>query len=76
MGSIPLHYRTSGRRFELCRLRYPARAVKRDAARAALSPEVMAERLRASVGDPLEDLGWLCLRAWRFGNVAHPPRAD
>ncbi|MDH3213049.1 MAG: hypothetical protein OEM05_11250 [Myxococcales bacterium] len=50
--------------------------MKRDAARAALSPEVMAERLRASVGDPLEDLGWLCLRAWRFGNVAHPPRAD
>jgi len=22
----------------------------------------------AHVGDPIEDLGWLCVRAWRFGN--------
>ena len=26
----------------------------------------------AHVGDPVEDLGWLCLRAWRFGNDALP----
>jgi len=25
----------------------------------------------AHVGDPMEDLGWLCVRAWRFGSV-HP----
>lgn len=25
----------------------------------------------AHVGDPMEDLGWLCVRAWRFGG-AHP----
>ena len=24
------------------------------------------------LGDPLEDLGWLCVRAWRFGNDALP----
>jgi aminoglycoside phosphotransferase (APT) family kinase protein len=24
------------------------------------------------VGDPLEDLGWLCARTWRFGNDALP----
>ena len=23
-------------------------------------------------GDPIEDLGWLCVRAWRFGNDAKP----
>ena len=23
-------------------------------------------------GDPIEDLGWLCVRAWRFGNDALP----
>ncbi|MHB8467069.1 MAG: phosphotransferase family protein [Acidimicrobiales bacterium] len=23
-------------------------------------------------GDPLEDLGWLCVKAWRFGNVDLP----
>lgn len=23
-------------------------------------------------GDPLEDLGWLCVRDWRFGNVQQP----
>ncbi len=22
----------------------------------------------AHIGDPMEDLGWLCVRAWRFGN--------
>ncbi len=27
----------------------------------------------AHVGDPMEDLGWLCPRAWRFG--AEPPVA-
>jgi aminoglycoside phosphotransferase (APT) family kinase protein len=26
----------------------------------------------AHVGDPMEDLGWLCVRAWRFGNDALP----
>lgn len=26
----------------------------------------------AHIGDPLEDLGWLCIRSWRFGNDAHP----
>lgn len=25
----------------------------------------------AHVGDPMEDLGWLCVRAWRFGGL-HP----
>jgi aminoglycoside phosphotransferase (APT) family kinase protein len=25
----------------------------------------------AHLGDPLEDLGWLCVRAWRFGAPAH-----
>lgn len=24
----------------------------------------------AHVGDPMEDLGWLCVRAWRFGGSA------
>jgi aminoglycoside phosphotransferase (APT) family kinase protein len=23
-------------------------------------------------GDPLEDLGWMCIRSWRFGNDRHP----
>jgi aminoglycoside phosphotransferase (APT) family kinase protein len=23
----------------------------------------------AHIGDPMEDLGWLCVRAWRFGGV-------
>ena len=23
------------------------------------------------VGDPMEDLGWLCVRAWRFGGPGH-----
>lgn len=27
----------------------------------------------AHVGDPMEDLGWLCVKAWRFGQ--HPPVA-
>jgi aminoglycoside phosphotransferase (APT) family kinase protein len=26
----------------------------------------------AHVGDPLEDVGWLCVRAWRFGNDEMP----
>jgi aminoglycoside phosphotransferase (APT) family kinase protein len=26
----------------------------------------------AHLGDPLDDLGWLCVRAWRFGNDAKP----
>jgi aminoglycoside phosphotransferase (APT) family kinase protein len=26
----------------------------------------------AQVGDPLEDLAWLCVRAWRFGNDDKP----
>ncbi len=25
----------------------------------------------AHLGDPIEDLGWLCVRAWRFGNTAN-----
>jgi aminoglycoside phosphotransferase (APT) family kinase protein len=25
----------------------------------------------ASIGDPMQDLGWLCVRSWRFGGV-HP----
>jgi aminoglycoside phosphotransferase (APT) family kinase protein len=24
------------------------------------------------LGDPVEDLGWLCVRSWRFGNVDQP----
>jgi aminoglycoside phosphotransferase (APT) family kinase protein len=24
----------------------------------------------AHLGDPMEDLGWICVRAWRFGSVA------
>ena len=23
----------------------------------------------AHIGNPMEDLGWLCVRSWRFGNV-------
>ena len=26
----------------------------------------------AHFGDPMEDLGWLCVNAWRFGNIALP----
>jgi aminoglycoside phosphotransferase (APT) family kinase protein len=26
----------------------------------------------AHIGDPAEDLGWLCVRAWRFGSEAGP----
>jgi aminoglycoside phosphotransferase (APT) family kinase protein len=26
----------------------------------------------AHVGDPIEDLGWLCIRSWRFGNDQLP----
>ncbi len=24
------------------------------------------------IGDPMEDLGWICVRSWRFGNDAKP----
>jgi aminoglycoside phosphotransferase (APT) family kinase protein len=35
----------------------------------------------AHLGDPLEDLGWLCVNSWRFGNIDEPvggfgPRED
>ena len=26
----------------------------------------------AHIGDPMEDLGWICLRSWRFGNDEKP----
>jgi aminoglycoside phosphotransferase (APT) family kinase protein len=26
----------------------------------------------AHLGDPAEDVGWLCIRSWRFGNDSHP----
>lgn len=26
----------------------------------------------AHIGDPIEDLGWLCTGAWRFGGIDHP----
>jgi len=26
----------------------------------------------AHLGDPMEDLGWMCVRAWRFGNDSMP----
>ena len=26
----------------------------------------------AHVGDPMEDLGWICVRSWRFGNDDKP----
>ena len=26
----------------------------------------------AHVGDPMEDIGWLCVRSWRFGNDDQP----
>jgi len=26
----------------------------------------------AHIGDPMEDLGWICVRSWRFGNDALP----
>ncbi|MCC7259210.1 MAG: phosphotransferase family protein [Gammaproteobacteria bacterium] len=26
----------------------------------------------AHLGDPLEDLGWMCLNAWRFGRIERP----
>ena len=28
------------------------------------------------LGDPVEDLGWLCVKSWRFGNVEHPAAAS
>ena len=26
----------------------------------------------AHIGDPMEDLGWICVRSWRFGNDDKP----
>lgn len=26
----------------------------------------------AHIGDPMEDLGWLCVNSWRFGRIEHP----
>jgi len=26
----------------------------------------------AHIGDPMEDLGWLCVNSWRFGNIDKP----
>ena len=26
----------------------------------------------AHLGDPIEDLGWLCVKSWRFGNIDQP----
>ena len=26
----------------------------------------------AHLGDPMEDVGWMCVRAWRFGNDQKP----
>lgn len=26
----------------------------------------------AHLGDPMEDLGWICVNSWRFGNIDHP----
>lgn len=26
----------------------------------------------AHIGDPIEDLGWLCVNSWRFGNIDKP----
>ena len=28
----------------------------------------------AHLGDPIEDLGWLCVKSWRFGNVTDTRR--
>src|SRR5262249_19533435 len=40
--------------------------VGREGLRAVLDWEL------AHVGDPAEDLGWFCVRAWRFGNHDRP----
>jgi aminoglycoside phosphotransferase (APT) family kinase protein len=26
----------------------------------------------AHLGDPMEDLGWICVNSWRFGEIDHP----
>ena len=26
----------------------------------------------AHLGDPMEDLGWICVNSWRFGAIDHP----
>ena len=31
--------------------------------------ESIIDRELAHIGNPMEDLGWLCVRSWRFGNV-------
>lgn len=37
-----------------------------DGVRAVLDWEI------AHVGDPMEDLGWICVNSWRFGNIDNP----
>lgn len=37
-----------------------------DGVRAVLDWEI------AHVGDPMEDLGWICVNSWRFGNIDKP----
>ena len=37
-----------------------------DGIRAVLDWEI------AHVGDPMEDLGWICVNSWRFGNIDQP----
>ena len=37
-----------------------------DGIRAVLDWEI------AHIGDPMEDLGWICVNSWRFGNIDHP----
>ena len=41
-------------------------------ARVAANALAIAERELVHRGDPLEDLGWFCVRAWRFGEDARP----
>ena len=31
--------------------------------------ESIIDRELAHIGNPMEDLGWLCVRSWRFGNI-------
>lgn len=37
-----------------------------DGVRAVLDWEI------AHIGDPMEDLGWICVNSWRFGNIDQP----
>jgi aminoglycoside phosphotransferase (APT) family kinase protein len=63
---LGLHRPASGRRvtvhgdFRLGNL-----LVARDGLRAVLDWEL------AHAGDPVEDIGWLCARSWRFGGAGH-----